>query len=415
MLTVEEAQARILADVPLQPPERVPLAQAAGRVLAVDVISAVDVPPWDNSAMDGYAVIAGDTDEGEVRLSLLEVVGAGAVAERVVTPGAAIGVMTGAPMPEGADAVVMVEDTDGAAEGAVCVRGRARPGQHIRRRGEDVASGSVVLTAGSVLSPAQVGLASSVGHTGLEVRRQPVVAILSTGDEIVAPGRPLAPGQIWSSNNASLVGLVQQAGAIPLDLGTAPDTLEATIAAIQQAIDAADVVVTTGGVSVGAYDFVKEAFEAVGGGLSFWKVRMKPGKPLAFGQVGSAPRIPLFGLPGNPVSCMVNFLQFVRPWLRTSLGDRAPHLPVIDAIAGDDFRDRPGRLRLIRVYLERGERGWIARSTGSQSSGVLTSMAQADGLMLVAIDAPPPSIGDPVRVQLIDGALPGSASADHGW
>lgn len=417
LLTVEEAQARILADVPLQPPEIVPLAQAIGRVLAEDVHSTVDVPPWDNSAMDGYALRAADTEEGEVRLSLLEVVGAGAVAQAAVVPGAAIGVMTGAPIPEGADAVVMVEHTDGATEGTVCVRGRSEVGRHIRRRGEDVAQGSVVLTAGTVCSPARAGLASSVGHTTLAVRRRPVVAILSTGDEIVAPGQPLAPGQIWSSNNATLCGLVLAAGAVPLDLGIVPDTLEATTAALQRAIEGADAVVTTGGVSVGAYDFVKEAFEAVGGGLSFWKVKMKPGKPLAFGQVGpeGRGRVPLFGLPGNPVSCMVNFLQFVRPWLRTSLGDRTPHLPVIDATAGDDFLQRPGRARLIRVRLERGERGWIARSTGSQSSGVLTSMARADGLMLVGADAPSPSIGDPVRVQLIDGSLPAGASADQGW
>ena len=240
-----------------------------------------------------------------------------------MTEGTAIGIMTGAPVPEGADAVVMVENTNGATEGEVEVRGVATAGQHIRRRGEDVQEGAEVLGKGMVMTPARVGVASSLGHTHLSVRRRPVLAILTTGDEVVQPGTPLKPGQIWSSNAASLAGLALEAGAVPLDLGNAPDSLEATQAALQRGLRDADLVVTTGGVSVGQYDFVRDAVAAVGGGLEFWKVRMKPGKPLAFGQAGA---VPLFGLPGNPVSCMVNFLQFVRPWIRMSLGDPAPFL-----------------------------------------------------------------------------------------
>ncbi|MBX2796255.1 MAG: molybdopterin molybdotransferase MoeA [Myxococcales bacterium] len=411
MLTVEEAQQRILAQVTAQPVESVRLAEAYGRVLAEGVTSRVAVPPWNNSAMDGYAVRAADTAEGEVTLRLLEMVGAGAVASVPVEPGTAIGVMTGAPVPPGADAVVMVERTDGAQQGTVTIQGRVSVGDHIREKGEDVREGDEVLEAGDVLTPARVGLASSLGHTELPVRRRPVVAVLTTGDEVVAPGTPLKPGQIWGSNGASLCGLVHLAGGTPLDLGNAPDEPEATRRGLQRAVEEADVVVTTGGVSVGAYDFVRDAIGAVGGELDFWKVRMKPGKPLAFGMAGP---VPLFGLPGNPVSCMVNFLQFVRPWIRASLGDPRPFLPVVQGVAGEDFRERPGRARLIRVTLRRDADTWRAFRTGSQSSGVLTSMAKAHGLLLVGIDDPPPRAGEPVRVQLFD-TLPGGAGPDYGW
>ena len=415
MLTVEEAQAKILAEVRAMPEEEVPLARAYGRVLARDVAAQVSVPPWDNSAMDGYAVRAADTADGEVPLRLLEMVGAGSVASGPVQPGTAIGVMTGAPVPDGADAVVMVEKTDGAHEGTVRVQGCATVGQHIRRSGEDIRQGETVLRVGDGLTPARVGLASSLGHTTLWVRRAPVVAILTTGDEVVQPGQPLQPGQIWGSNAVTLAGLALAAGAVPLDLGNAPDNLDATVAALQRAVQQADVVVTTGGVSVGAYDFVRDAVAKVGGGLEFWKVRMKPGKPLAFGHAtGAGGPVPLFGLPGNPVSCMVNFLQFVRPWIRRSLGDPNPFLPVVNAVAGPGFADGPGRARLIRVRLERAGEGWVAHRTGSQSSGVLTSMARAHGLMLVGAEDAAPAEGAPVRVQLMDG-LPGGAVADYGW
>jgi len=412
VLTVEQAQQRILAQVPRLSAEEVALADAYGRVLAADVLSQVDVPPWDNSAMDGYAVRAADLSETGATLRLLEMVGAGSVARQPVVSGTAVGIMTGAPMPAGADAVVMVEHTDGATTGAVTVGRAVVPGVHIRRAGEDVARGATILTAGQVLTPARVGLASSVGHAVLPVTRRPVVAVLSTGDEVVPPGQPLGPGQIWSSNNATLVGLVHAAGAVPLDLGTVPDSLDATVTALRDAVARADAVVSTGGVSVGEYDYVKPAFEALGASMDFWKVLMKPGKPLAFGHAGE---VPLFGLPGNPVSCTVNFLQFVRPWLRTALGDPRPFLPVVDAIAGDDFRERPGRARFIRVCLAPDGPRWIAHRTGSQGSGVLTSMARAHGLMAVGVEAAAPRVGDAVRVQVIDPSFLDGQTADFGW
>lgn len=416
MLSVEQALDRILADVPLLEAEPVALAEAYGRVLAYDLAAPRDVPPWDNSAMDGYAVRAEDTRDGEVELRLNEMIAAGRVGTARVESGTASGIMTGAPMPDGADAVVMVEHTDGAREGVVRIRGKARPRQHVRPRGDDVGAGDRVLQAGEVLGPAAVGLIASLGLSTVEVRRRPVVAILSTGDEVVQPGQPLKIGQIYSSNNHTLVGLVREAGAIAVDHGNAPDEPAALVEALRACLQGADAVITTGGVSVGAYDFVKESFAAVGAEMDFWKVRMKPGKPLAYGRAITEGRgVPLFGLPGNPVSCMVNFLQFVRPWLRQALGDPRPFLPVIDAIAGGDIADRPGRARLLRVRLTRGEGGWIAHSTGNQSSGVLTSMVRADGLLLLAPDEEGPQAGDRVRVQVfstrfLDGEAPG-----YGW
>lgn len=403
MLTIDQALERILAHTPRPRPERVAVEDALARVLAEDVRSDVDVPPWDNSAMDGYAVRAEDTGE-DVTLRLLGTVGAGASADGEVTAGTAMGVMTGAPIPNGADSVVMLEDTDRSRSGQVAIRIRAREGQHVRRRGEDVAVGDVVLTAGAVLGPAALGLLGSIGRTEVAVARRPRVAIVSTGDEVIRPGTPLRPGQIWSSNHLSLAGWVRASGGISIDAGTAPDDLEATVDVLRRAVADADAVLTTGGVSVGHYDVVKEAFGVLGAPIDFWKVAMKPGKPLAFGLVpgGDGRAVPLFGLPGNPVSCVVNFLQFVRPWLRGALGDPRPYLPVVDATLADDLRDGSGRARLFRVALEQGPDGLVARAAGLQSSGVLTGLVRGQGLLLVAAEAPSPSKGDRVRVQVFD-------------
>jgi molybdopterin molybdotransferase len=422
MLTIEEAQARILSSVPAMPVERVALGEAYGRYLAEDVRSPRDVPPWDNSAMDGYAVRAADTGD-EVRLRINEVVGAGGWPKLRVEPGTATAIMTGAPMPEGADAVVMVEDTDGAREGAVVIRGRAEAGQHVRRRGDDVKTSDLVLARGLRLGAAHVGLAASLGIAELPVAKRPVVAILSTGDEVVPPGQELQPGQIYSSNNAAIAGLVLAAGAVPKDMGIAKDSLEATIAGLRACLEAgADVVVTTGGVSVGAFDYVKDAFAAVGGAIDFWKVRMKPGKPLAFGRIGASGdgargqgAVPLFGLPGNPVSCMVNFFQFVRPHLLTSMGAAKPWLPVVDAIAEQPIRDHGGRYSLVRVSLAWRDGAIRCRTTGSQSSGVLTSMGRAHGFALLGPERTLVDVGQSVRVQLIDASFLDGEAAGYGW
>lgn len=405
MISIRDAQLRIERTAPAVRAEDVPVHLAFERVLAADVVSGVDVPPWDNSAMDGYAVRAEDTAAAPVTLRLLGTVGAGAVAADAVTPGAAIAVMTGAPIPSGADAVVMLEDTDRARTGAVRVELAARPGQHVRRRGEDVARGEVVLRAGTALSPAAIGLLGSLGRTEVSVARPPRIAILGTGDEVIRPGTPLRPGQIWSSNHLSLRGLVLAAGATPVDCGTAPDDLDATLRALRAAARDADAILTTGGVSVGHFDVVKEAFAALGAGIDFWKVNMKPGKPLAFGTLGDGGPV-LFGLPGNPVSCVVNFLQFVRPWIRRALGDPRPYLPVVTATLLDDLRDGPGRARLFRVSLEEAPDGSVrARSAGLQSSGVLTGLVRGHGLCLVEPEAPAPRAGDRVTVQVFDASF----------
>ncbi len=412
MLLVEEALDRILAQVTPARAETVPLEHAYDRVLAEPVYSPRDVPPFNNSSMDGYAVQAADTRDESFTLNLLEVIGAGKVASQTVKPGTTSAIMTGAPMPNGADAVVKVENTNAARSGVVTMQGRVSPGNFVRLRGGDVATGDQVLAAGTRLDGASVGMIASLGFSEVAVRRRPVVAILSTGDEVVVPGQPLGPGQIYSSNNYTLAGLVRQAGGIPRDHGNAPDDLEGLLACLRTAVQDADVVLTTGGVSVGAFDFVKEAHAALGAELDFWKVKMKPGKPLAFGNLDG---VPLFGLPGNPVSCMVNFLQFVRPWIRMSLGDPRPYLPVIHARAGHDFTGRPGRARMERVVLAQGPDGIVASTTGTQSSGVLTSMVRCDGLLMIGVDAPSPKQGDEVRVQLLKPGFLADVTPNFGW
>ncbi len=415
MLTIEQAQERILAQLLTLSAEPVLLVEAFGRVLSEGVVAPADVPAWDNSAMDGYAVRAADTATAGVDLRLLEVVGAGSVATTAVGPGTAVAVMTGAPVPPGADAVVMFEDTDRALQGTLRVRVRVSVGANVRPRGQDVQRGSEVLAAGHTLTPAAVGLAASLGHTHVPCRRRPVVAILGTGDEIVTPGLPLPPGHIYASNGVALAGLVVQAGGIARDLGAVPDDVHAIGEALARASDA-DVVLSTGGVSVGLFDHVKEAYQRLGIAVDFWKVNMKPGKPLAFGWLDrDGRRVPLFGLPGNPVSSLVNFLQFVRPYLRASLGDPTPYLPVVDAVAGHDFSARPGRAKLLRVELQAGPTGWVATATGTQSSGALSSMVRAHGLLLVGIDRPAPSAGDRVRVQLFGSGFLAGAQPAYGW
>jgi molybdenum cofactor synthesis domain-containing protein len=323
--------------------------------------------------------------------------------------------MTGAPLPNGADAVVVVEDTDGSTDGMVEVRTTARLGQHIRRRGDDIAVGQCVVSRGEVLTPARLGLLASLGMPRVEVFSRPRVAILPTGSELVRPGSPLPPGAIYSSNDVALAALVRKVGATPWVHPAVHDDLESLTSALRQCLDA-DLVITTGGVSVGKFDHVKAAFEQVGVPMGFWKVQMKPGKPLAFGvaECGSR-RVPVFGLPGNPVSCMVNFYQFVRPWLRASMGMPRPYLPVVEALVETDMPSKPGRVRFVRVQLTHREGVWRAISTGSQSSGVLTSMARADGLLIIAADTTGPHAGERVRVQVLDTEFLSGDAPAFGW
>ncbi len=397
MLTVQEALARCETAVTPMGWERVSLDLAQGRVLAQDICSPLDIPPWDNSAMDGFAVVAGDTAAVPVRLRIVETIGAGQVPSQTISPGTCARIMTGAPMPPGADAVVMVEQTDGGPGDHVEIRAHATAHQNVRDRGNDVASGTRILAAGTTLGPAEVGMLSALGLPSAQVSQRPVVAVLSTGDEIVEAGWPLGAGQIHSSNTHCLIGLVREAGGVPLHCGIAPDDPQGLRQALSRCLRA-DLVVTTGGVSMGDFDYVKDAFEDQGATLDFWKVRMKPGKPLAFGAIGGRP---VFGLPGNPVSCMVNFLQFVRPVVRKMLGDPRPYLPVLPARLTAPLRKRPGRALLARVSLHWQGEHLMATPTATQSSGALSSMVLGDGLTLLPTQSSGAQEGDSVRVQIL--------------
>jgi molybdopterin molybdotransferase len=407
MLTIEQALERCLATVPPVVSERVLLAQALGRVLASGVTAPIDLPSWDNSAMDGFAVRSGDAVRGAV-LDIVETIAAGAVARQELAAGSAMRIMTGAPLPAGADAIVMLEDTT--AEGArVRIGVDVRQGEHVRRRGEDVRAGSLVLAAGETLSAARIGLCAALGFVDVPCARRPTVAVVSTGDEIAAAGTPLGPGQIYSSNNAMLAALIATSGAVPVDGGVARDDRDAIRARFERAA-ACDFVVTTGGVSVGDFDLVKDV---LGEQIEFWKVRMKPGKPLAVGRFLGKP---LFGLPGNPVSAFVNFHEFVRPVIRRSLGDPRPFLPVIDAVMDSEIKKGTGREELVRVALSWRDGELHARpTTRGQGSHMLSSIAGAHGFALVAADRTLVAPGDTIAVQIFDPTFLKSEHAGYRW
>ncbi|MBM4367366.1 MAG: molybdopterin molybdotransferase MoeA [Deltaproteobacteria bacterium] len=404
MLSVEEAVARVMAQVPPGATERVFLAEALGRVLREEVRAAAPVPRFANSAMDGYALRAADVPG---TLEVLETIAAGRVGHRVVGPGQASRIMTGAPVPEGADAVVMVEDTR--AEGdRVVVATSARAGQHLRPAGADVREGEVVLSPGTVLGAGAIGLLATLGWPSVRVAARPRVAILSTGDEVVEPGFALGPGQIHSSNTHALSAQVRAAGGLPVDLGTVRDDPAAIGEAFAGAASVGDLVVSTGGVSVGDFDHVKGA---IGSGMDFWKVAMKPGKPLAYGRVGGKP---CFGLPGNPVSCMVNFYQFVRPVLRAMMGDPSPYLPVVDAHLSRPVKRATGRVEFLRVALSRQDGRLVAVPVGGhQGSGNVRSMAEAHGFAL--LDARSAVVEGHVPVQVFDWSFEAAAAPSYRW
>lgn len=404
MISVRTALDLILADIHPLGTERVALPQALGRVLADSVQASRDVPPFRNAAMDGYAVRAADTAaarrDAPVALRVLETVGAGTVPGQQVTGGTAIKIMTGSPMPEGADAVVRIEDTD-EQDGGVRIFDRVVAGAAVRHPGEDMRAGETVLRPGRALRPADIGMLASLGNAVLQVRRRPLVAILSTGDELVELGEPLAPGQIVNSNAYTLAAAVEEAGAIPWVLGMVRDTPAATRRAFSEAFTA-DLVLSTGGVSMGSFDLVRQTLADLGVVERFWKVAQKPGKPLAFGWRA---RTPIFGLPGNPVSSLVCFYVYVRPALRAMQGLEQLHLPAVQATAAEKIRTAEGLTEFIRCTLE-GEPGrYAARSTGSQSSGVLRSVSLGDGLLIAPPDVGTIAPGSPVRVMLLEGGV----------
>jgi molybdopterin molybdotransferase len=398
LISIDDARARVLDAVRPLAAEDVPVADALGRVLAEDVQSPIDVPPFDSSAMDGYAVVDGPEAE-------LEVVGesrAGRPADRPVEPGTAIRISTGGAVPEGATAVVPVERSEPAGEAAPPSEPPRRirvsastPGDNIRRAGEDVRVGRVVLAAGTPLGPAELGVAASVGRASLRCSRRPRVAVLVTGDELTEPGRPLAPGGIYSSNGLALTAQAGRAGAVVTGRETVPDRAGETRAGLARALDDADVVVVSGGVSVGPHDHVKPALADLGVEERFWGVRLRPGKPTWFGTRGDAL---VFGLPGNPVSAMVAFHLFARPALAAMQG-ADPAAPRWTATLEEPIARHRTREQAVRVHLETSGDGWRARATGPQGSHMLTSMLGATALARIAPGEGEVPAGERVEVE----------------
>jgi molybdopterin molybdotransferase len=366
--------------------ERVPLADALARVLAEDVVSPVALPPWDNASMDGYAVravdVRGASEERPVELRVVETIAAGQRGTRPIAAGEAARIMTGAPVPTGADSVVRVEDTEGS-ERSVTVRSNRDAGRNVRPRGEDVRADQVVLRSGTPLGAAHIGVLASVGRTNVAVHRRPRVAILATGDELVPVEhfeRVRAGERIVSSNSYALAAAVRAAGGEPMSLGIAPDE-PALLAERLRGAEGCDMVLTTGGVSVGDYDFTRDVVAALGGELSLWRVRMRPGAPLASGRLFG---VPWLGLPGNPVSALVTFELFGRPLLRTLGGHRRVHRRTISVVLDEAVRLSVALTHYLRISLtESGSGPPHARLTGAQSSGMLTSMALADALLVL--------------------------------
>ncbi len=406
MIPLDEVRSRILNAVSLLSPLELPLSEALGLATAVPLAAAWDVPPFANTGMDGYAVRAADTAGASpgspVRLAVVDDLPAGRAPTVAVGAGEAIRIMTGAPIPPGADGVVRVEETRADGDG-VLVHREVQPGDHIRAAGGDLAAGTEAFPAGTVLTPAHLGVVASLGHATVWAVRRPRVAVMSTGDELTPPGEPLSPGRITDTNRLMIRALVTQAGAEAVDLGIARDDETAIADRLEEAVTTCDALITTGGVSMGEYDMVKKVLDSAGA-LNWWQVAIKPAKPLAFGLVEGRS---VFGLPGNPVSSHVSFELFARPALLKMMGH--PHLfrPVVEAVAAHDMRRRrDGKLHLDRVRIRRVDGRLMAESTGVQASNVLSAMALANALTLIP-DGEGVSAGDPVDVMLLD------APADH--
>jgi molybdopterin molybdotransferase len=401
----------VAALLPPTPTEQVWLAQARDRVLAADLVAAVSLPPFDNSAMDGYAVraaeLAGADERHPVELPVAADIPAGRTDVPPLKAGSVHRIMTGAPLPVGADAIVPVEQTDAGAGdrdgglGRVRIHAAPHVGVHVRHTGEDVAAGSVVLPAGTVLGPAQIGIAAAVGAATLPVRRRPVVLVLSTGSELVEPGAPLQPGQIYESNGPMLAAAVEDAGGRAELLRFVPDDVDEFLGRLRERVDATevDLVLTSGGVSAGAYEVVKDAF--AGRGVEFVRVGMQPGGPQGAGRVHELGGVAVVTLPGNPVSSQVSFEVFVRPALRAALGHPRPERPVVTARLGERWTSPPGRRQFRRARLD-AVHGTV-REVGGPPSHLLASLARADCLVVVPEPATELDEGTLVQVWLLDG------------
>lgn len=402
MLGVEEALARVLAAFEPLPPERKPILEALGQVLAEDIFAEMDIPPLANSAMDGYAVRCEDTDGASPdhprRLRVVADLAAGYVLEVPIQPGTAVRIMTGAPVPPGAGAVIPFEEVERDGDDILVFRPYSYH-KNIRAAGEDVHAGQKVLAKGTVLRPQEIGMLAALGRQEALVHRRPRVAILSTGDEVIAVDAPWQPGKIRDANSYSNAAQVLRYGGIPLRLGIARDDIADLTAKIRAGLEqGADLFLTSGGVSVGDFDVVKQVLAAEGE-MAFWRVRMKPGKPLAFGHIRG---VPLLGLPGNPVSAMIAFELFARPAILKMLGRTQLDKPTVEAILLDEIKRKDDRRHYLRVSLEERDGTYYARLTGDQGSGILLSMVLAQGLAIIPEDVDHLPAGSRVRVMMLD-------------
>lgn len=400
MISVDEALDRIVGHSPLMPSENVALGDAPGRALAADIAARRTQPPFDASAMDGYAVRAEDIATAPVTLRVVGHAPAGNAFDGAVGPGEAVRIFTGGPVPAGANAVVLQEDTE-AGDGTVTVTEAGGLGQHIRRAGIDFRDGDVLLQEGRVLTPAAIGLVAAMGVTRLDVRRRPRVALIATGDELVRPGEPVGPNQIVSSNSVALAALIERHGGIAVDLGIARDEPRALRDLVESA-RGADVLVTIGGASVGDHDLVKQVLGDIGLEIDFWKIALRPGKPLIFGRMGGAM---MLGLPGNPVSAMVCGLLFLVPMIRAMLGIRPVELPTEQALLGCALPANRDRQDYMRATLFRGDRRAMPVATPFrvQDSSMLSLFANAGALVIRPPHAPAAKEGEMVEILPLDG------------
>jgi len=396
MLKFGQALKIVLEDTKPIESEWVVLSRAHTRVFAEDIIARNNVPYTDNSAMDGYAINTYGVKSIPQELKVAGVVACGKSVKKRLKPHQAMAIMTGAPIPEGCNSVIPVEDTEAVGAGIVRILRRIRPGENVRYSGEDVRKGEVVLNRGRVVGPAELGMLASVGRNRVRTFQKPVVAILITGNEIIEPGERLRRGKVRDINTFSLYGLVEKFGGVPLPLGIAGDQRVNLVRKMKKGLNS-DIMIISGGVSMGRFDFAREALSSLGYRERFWKVAVKPGKPLSFGYIG---RMPVFGLPGNPVSSMVSFMEFVRP-LMMKLVDRAVDLPEISAFLRTPIAKRDNRRHFLRVKLDYRNHKYFASLTGPQGSGILKSMIECNGIAILSENTKALKVGDRVTVQLI--------------
>ena len=416
MLSVEEALGRILDMFQSLEPERKPLLEALGQVLAEDVVSTLDIPPLANSAMDGYAVqyaaIEGVTLDNPKTLQVIGYLAAGQLPHQEVFSGTTVRIMTGAPIPHGADTVVPFEETDEYERKAlgkgpleiteIRIRADIPMGSNVRPAGQDIVKGQMALKKGTLLRPSEIGVLASLGRDTVEVVRRPVVAVIATGDELMEPGEPVTAGKIYDSNSYGVSAAILRYGGIPRFLGIAGDNLESMNGKLEQGLTA-DMLLTSAGVSRGDYDIVKDLL-ASRGEIAFWSVRMRPAKPLAFGVFPGpgGKKVPHIGLPGNPVSALVAFEEMVRPAILKMLGHKDLEKATVRAVLEDDIINSDERRVYARATVTLRDGRYYARLTGDQGSGILTSMAMANGLAICPEDVPRMRAGEEVDVQMLD-------------